>query len=97
MFVGNEYPIKIGDRYYKIDLLLYNKEYRSYIVVELKIGELKHSHIGQIELYINYVDKNIRDNYDNNTIGLILCHRNNKLIMEYCSDDRIVAREYVLK
>jgi len=96
MFVGQEYPAKIGDRYYKIDLLLYNKEYRSYIVVELKIGELKHLHIGQIELYINYIDKNLKDNADNSTIGIILCHKNNKLIMEYVSDSRIMACEYIL-
>lgn len=95
-FVGNEYPIKMGDRYYKIDLLLYNKEYRSYVVVELKIGELKSKDIGQISLYMNYVDKNLKDNFDDKAIGIILCHRNNKLIMEYCSDPRIIAREYIL-
>ena len=96
MFVGNEYPIKVGNRYYKIDLLLYNVDYESYVVVELKVDELKHKDIGQINFYINYVDKNIKKITQNKTIGIILCYRNNKLILEYCTDPRIVVREYVL-
>lgn len=95
MFVGNEYPVKIGDKYYKIDLLLYNMEYECYVVVELKIGELKHSHIGQISLYMNYIDKNKKKITQNKTIGIILCHKDSKLLMEYASDPRIISREYV--
>ena len=97
MFVGNEYPIRIGDRYYKIDLLLYNMEYECYVVVELKIGELKHSHIGQISLYMNYIDKNKKKITQDKTIGIILCHKNSKLLMEYCSDSRIISREYAFR
>ena len=96
MFVGDEYKVKIGDRYHRIDFLLYNKEYRSYVVVELKIGELKKEHIGQIMIYMNYIDKNLKDSFDNKTIGIILCHKNNKLIMEYCSNPSIISREYIL-
>lgn len=96
MFVGNEYPLKIGDTYYKIDLLLYNIEYESYVVVELKIGKLKHEHVGQLELYMNYIDKHIKKPTHNKTIGIILCHKNNKLIMEYCSNPSIISREYIL-
>lgn len=96
MFVGNEYPIKIGDRYYRIDLLLYNIEYESYVVVELKLGKLKHEYIGQIELYMNYIDKHIKKLGHNKTIGIILCHKNNKLIMEYCSNPSVISREYIL-
>ena len=59
-FVRNEYKIKLGDRYNYIDLLLYNIEYNCYVVVELKVTELKKEHIGQIELYMNYIDKNIK-------------------------------------
>lgn len=95
-FVGNEYSIRIGDRNYKIDLLLYNKVYKSYVVIELKIGELKHSYISQVQLYMNYVDKNLKDVTDNKTIGIILCERDNRLLMEYCSKEDIIIREYVL-
>ena len=95
-FVGREYPVKIGDRYYKIDLLLYNMEYECYVVVELKVGELKHSHIGQIGLYMNYIDKHKKKITQDKTIGIILCNRNNKLIMEYASNPKIISREYIL-
>ncbi len=96
-FVGNEYPIRIGYRIYKIDLLLFNMEYNSYVVIELKIGEFKKEYISQIETYMNYIDKNIKRIEHTKTIGIILCQRNNKLLMEYCSKEDIIIREYVLK
>ena len=95
-FIDNEYKIKIGARYNYIDLLLYNSEYHCYVVVELKINELKKEYIGQIETYMNYVDKNIKDIVDNHTIGIIICKKDNHFIMEYCSDSRILSREYKL-
>ena len=57
-FIDNEYKIKIGNTYNYIDILLYNIKYKCYCVVELKITELKKEHIGQIEVYMNYIDKN---------------------------------------
>ena len=93
-FVGNEYQVKIGNRYYKIDLLLYNIEYNAYVVIELKMGELKKEHLGQIKLYMNYIDK--EKITTNPTIGIILCKKDNKLVMEYSSDNRIISREYIL-
>ena len=96
-FIDNEYKIKIGDSYNYIDLLLYNSEYHCYVVVELKITELRKEYIGQIETYMNYVDKNIKDIIDNKTIGIIICKKDNKFIMEYCSDSRILSRFYEIK
>ena len=95
-YIGNEYKIKIGNNYnYNyIDLLLFNIEYSCYVVIELKVTELKKEHIGQIEVYMNYVDKNVKKPYHDNTIGIIICARNNKCIIEYCSDKRIFAREF---
>ena len=95
-FIKNEYKIKIGDRYNYIDLLLYNIKYRCYVVVELKISELKKEHIGQIEVYMNYIDKNLKSEEEENTIGIILVRKNNKYVIEYCSDERIKTREYVM-
>ena len=95
-FIRNEYPIKIGNNYNYIDLLLYNIEFNCYVVVELKITELKKEHIGQIEVYMNYIDKNLKTITQDKTIGIILCKKDNKFIMEYCSDGRIKAREYEL-
>ena len=95
-FVRNEYKIKIGDRYNYIDLLLFNYEFNCFVVVELKVSELKKEHIGQIEFYMNYIDKNLKNINQNKTIGIIICKKENKYVIEYCSDDRILAREYEL-
>ena len=93
-YIGNEYKIKIDNNYNYIDLLLFNIEYNCYIVIELKVTELKKEHIGQVQIYMNYVDKVIRKPYHDKTIGIIICARNNKCIIEYCSDERIFAREF---
>ena len=95
-FIGSEYKIKIGDTYHKIDLLLFNIKYNAYVVVELKISEFKVEYISQVQKYMNYIDKNIKEITNNNTIGILICKRENKFVIEYCSDERIVVREYVL-
>ena len=95
-FVGSEYKIKIGDRYNYIDLLLFNIEYNCYVVIELKVTELKKEHVGQIQVYMNYIDNNLKKLSQDSTIGIIICKKDNNYIIEYCSDDRIIAREYVL-
>ena len=95
-FIRNEYPIKIGNNYNYIDLLLYNYEFNCFVVVELKVTDLKKDHIGQIEVYMNYIDKNLKNITQDKTIGIILCKKDNKFIMEYCSDERIKVRRYQL-
>ena len=95
-FIENEYKIKIGDTYNYIDLLLYNIKYECYVVIELKITELKKEHIGQIQIYMNYIDKELKTINEDKTIGIIIVRRNSKYIMEYCSDKRILSREYKL-
>ena len=95
-FIDSEYKIKIGDRYNYIDLLLFNYEFNCFVVVELKVTELRKEHIGQIEFYMNYIDKNLKSINQNKTIGIIICKKENKYVIEYCSDDRIIAREYEL-
>ena len=95
-FIKSEYPIKLGNRYNYIDLLLYNIKYRCYVVVELKITELKKEHTGQIMTYMNYIDKNIKTIEENDTVGIIICKQDNKYVIKYCSDERIIAREYEL-
>ena len=95
-FIKSEYPIKLGNRYNYIDLLLYNIKYKCYVVVELKVTELKKEHTGQIMTYMNYVDKNIKTIEENDTVGIIICKQDNEYVIKYCSDDRIIAREYEL-
>ena len=95
-FISNEYPIKIGNNYNYIDLLLFNYEYNCFIVVELKVTKLKKEHIGQIEVYMNYIDRNLKRENQDKTIGIIVCKKDNEYIIEYCSDKRIIARNYEL-
>lgn len=95
-FIKSEYPIKLDNRYNYIDLLLYNIKYKCYVVVELKITELKKEHAGQIMTYMNYIDKNIKTIDENDTVGIIICKQDNEYVIKYCSDDRIIAREYEL-
>ena len=95
-YVGNEYKIKIGNTYNYIDLLLYNIEFNCYVVVELKVTELKKEHIGQIEVYMNYIDNNLRRINQDKTIGIIITKKDNEYIIEYSSDERILSREYQL-
>lgn len=95
-FIDNEYKIKLDDRYNYIDLLLYNIKHRCYVVVELKVTELKKEHTGQIMTYMNYIDKNIKTIEENDTVGIIICKQDNKYVIKYCSDERIIAREYEL-
>ena len=95
-FIGSEYKIKIGTTYNYIDLLLFNYEYNCFVVIELKVTELKKEHIGQIQVYMNYIDNNLKKINQDKTIGIIICKKNNKYVIEYCSDNRIIAREYEL-
>ncbi|MCI6932910.1 MAG: PDDEXK nuclease domain-containing protein [Tenericutes bacterium] len=95
-YISNEYPIKIGNNYNYIDLLLYNIDFNCYVVVELKVTKLKKEHIGQIEIYMNYIDKNLKKSNQDKTIGIIICKKDNEYIIEYCSDKRIISREFEL-
>ena len=95
-FIKNEYKIKIGERYNYIDLLLFNIEYNCYVVVELKVTELKKEHIGQIQIYMNYIDNSLRKLTQDKTIGIIITKRDNHYYIEYSSDKRILTREYIL-
>ena len=95
-FIKNEYKIKINGRYNYIDLLLYNIKYKCYVVIELKVTELKKEHTGQIMTYMNYIDKNVKTIEENSTVGIIICKQDNKYVIKYCSDERIIAREYEL-
>ena len=94
LYVGNEYKIKIGNTFNYIDILLFNYKFNCFVVTELKVTELKKEHIGQIQVYMNYVDKFIKEIYHDKTIGIIICKKDNKLVLEYSSDPRIFSTTY---
>ena len=93
-FIGSEVKIKLGDRYNYIDFLLFNIHFNCYVVVELKITELKAEYIGQITKYISYVDKNIKKPFHEDTVGVIICKKDNKYVMEYCTNPNIFTSTY---
>ena len=76
-FIDNEYKIKLGDRFNYIDLLLYNFKFKCFVVIELKVTKLNSNHTGQIQNYINYIDKNLKGVDNNKTVGIIICKQNN--------------------
>ena len=94
-YVKSQYKIKIGSNYNYIDVLLFNYIYNSFVVVEIKVTELKKEHIGQIETYINYIDANLKKDFHNKTTGILLVRENNKWLIKYINNDGIIIRNYI--
>lgn len=95
--IGHEYKINIGDRTYKIDLLFFNYELNCFIVMEIKINENKPEDIGQLELYVNHIDKSLKKNTHNKTIGVLLVKKENKILVEYITNPNIYLTSYKLE
>ncbi|WP_337045212.1 PDDEXK nuclease domain-containing protein [Emticicia sp. 17c] len=86
-YVGKQYPISIGGQDFYIDLLFYNIKLHSYIVIELKKGEFKPEYAGKLNFYLSAVDAILRGDYDQESIGLLLCQDKNKVVAEYALKD----------
>ena len=95
-YIANEYKIMIGNKPNYIDLLLCNLKYNCYVVVELKVTESKKDHLGQIQVYMNYIDKHLKNINQNKTIGIIVCKKDDKYLILYSSDERIKITTYEL-
>ncbi|SFQ51095.1 PDDEXK nuclease domain-containing protein [Parafilimonas terrae] len=83
LFVGRQYRITLEEDHYHIDLVFYHRILRCFILIDLKIGELKHADIGQMQMYVNYFDKEIKEATENKTIGIILCKNKKESIVKY--------------
>ena len=94
-YVKSQYKIKIGSNYNYIDILLFNYISNSFVVVEIKVTELKKEHIGQIETYMNYVDTNLKKEFHNKTTGILLVRENNKWLIKYINNNGIIVRNYI--
>jgi len=90
-FVGSEY--KLGN--HRCDLL-FNLEYLGYVVIELKIRKLEPKDIGQITYYKNYIDKNLKKDNFNKTIGIIITKEDDKFVLSYCSNENVYNTTYKL-
>ena len=96
-YIGHEVKIKIGTNFHYIDFLLFNVKYNCYVVIEIKVTKMKADYIGQVKKYMNCVDKNIKESFNENTVGIIICKKEDKYVLEYCSDSRIFTTTYKLK
>ena len=96
-YVGHEVKIQIGDNKHSIDFLLFNYKFNCFVVVEIKVTEFKAQHIGQIKKYTNYVDENIKEPFNDKTVGIIICKDINGYVLKYCTDKRIFTTTYELE
>lgn len=83
MFVGTQQRITLGNTHYYVDMVFYNKILKCYVLIDLKIGKMKPEYVGQMNMYLNYYDSEINDEYDNKPIGIILCKGKKEIDMEY--------------
>ena len=94
--IGHEYKIHIDNHTFKIDLLFFNYQLNSFVVVEVKIKEYHPKDIGQLKFYVEYVDKNIKLSSHNKTVGLLIVKKKNKYIIEYVTNEDIYVTTYKL-
>ena len=96
-FVARQQRITFDDKHFRIDLVFYNRILKSFVLIDLKIGELKHQDLGQIQMYVNYYDRQMRLEDENKTIGIVLCQNKSDLVVEYTlpeNNEQIFASKY---
>ena len=94
-YCGSQYKIKIGANYNYIDVLLFNVMDMNYVVVEIKVTEIKKEHIGQIQTYMNYIDINLKKEFHNKTTGILLVRENNKWLIKSINGDDVSIRNFI--
>lgn len=96
-FVARQKRITFDEKHFRIDLVFYNRILKSFVLIDLKIGELKHQDIGQMQMYVNYYDREIKLPDENKTIGLILCQNKSESVVQYTlpeNNEQIFASKY---
>lgn len=97
-FVARQNRISFDDKHFKVDLVFYNRILRCFVLIDLKIGELKHQDIGQMQMYVNYYDRKVKLKEENKTIGIILCQNKSEAVVEYTlpeNNQQIFASKYL--
>ncbi len=82
-FMGQEYRVQVGDKDFSIDLLFYHRELQCLVAFELKIDEFEPSYLGQLEFYLEALDRDVKKEYENPSIGVLLCRKKNDEVVEY--------------
>ncbi|RXM44927.1 hypothetical protein BOW55_16925 [Flavobacterium sp. YO12] len=96
-FVGRQERITFDDKHFRIDLVFYNRILRCFVLIDLKIGELKHQDLGQMQMYVNYYDREMRLEDENKTIGIVLCQNKSESVVKYTlpeNNEQIFASKY---
>jgi hypothetical protein len=97
-FVARQNRITFDEKHFKIDLVFYNRILKCFVLIDLKIGELKHQDIGQMQMYVNYYDREVRLEDENKTIGIILCQDKSESLVKYTlpeDNEQIFASKYL--
>ena len=98
-FVERQQRIRFDDEDFYIDLVFYNRLLHSFVLIDIKIGKIKHQDIGQMQMYVNYFDRKVKTNEENPTIGIILCKENDEFVVEFTlpeENKQIFSKEYKL-
>jgi len=98
-FVGRQRRLRIGDEWYRIDLLFFHRRLRCLVVIDLKLGKFTHADAGQMHMYLNYASEHWTNEDENPPVGLILCAQNDQAVAHYTLDNlpnKVMAREYKL-
>ncbi|WP_017498401.1 YhcG family protein [Flavobacterium sp. WG21] len=96
-FVARQDRITFDDKHFRIDLVFYNRILRCFVLIDLKIGELKHQDLGQMQMYVNYYDREMRLEDENKTIGIVLCQNKSEAVVKYTlpeNNEQIFASKY---
>jgi predicted nuclease of restriction endonuclease-like (RecB) superfamily len=97
-FVARQNRISFDDKHFRIDLVFYNRILRCFVLIDLKVGELKHQDIGQMQMYVNYYDRKVKMEEESKTIGIILCQNKSEAVVEFTlpeNNTQIFASKYL--
>lgn len=96
-FVGRQVRFTFDDKHFRVDLVFYNRILQCFVLIDLKIGEISHQDIGQMQMYVNYYDRKVKLENENKTIGIILCKKKNETLVEITlpeNNEQIFASKY---
>ena len=98
-FIGRQQPLTLNNRHYFVDLVFYHVKLKCYVLIDLKLGDIIHEHIGQMKLYLGYYEKEVNEKTDNEPIGLILTEEKDDIMVEYAmlhDNSKLVVSKYQL-
>ncbi len=97
MFVGSQQRVTLGNIHHYVDMVFYNKILKCYVLIDLKVNDMKIENAGQMNAYLNYYKNEVNDEYDNLPIGIILCANKNDIVAEYATggmENKIFVSKY---